>query len=86
MIVLIFGLLGFGMIIGWLAQLALGMGSKPNSQSLIAGVAGSFVGGLFASIVHGDGLELRPSGFIGSFLGALVVLGIWRASARRSAH
>lgn len=83
---LILAILAFGMLVGWLAQLVLGMGSTPNAQSLIAGIAGSFVGGLLASLVAGDGLELQPSGLIGSFVGAIVVLVIWRAVARKPAH
>ena len=81
---LILAILGFGFLVGWLAQLALGMGSKPNGQSLIAGLVGSFVGGLLASLIAGDGLELRPSGLIGSFVGAVIVLLIWRATSSRS--
>ena len=50
---LILGILAFGMISGWLAQLVLGMGTRPNAQSLIAGIAGSFVGGLLASLIAG---------------------------------
>ena len=82
---LILAILGFGFLVGWLAQLVLGMGSKPNGQSLIAGLVGSFVGGLLASLIAGDGLDLRPSGLIGSFVGAVVVLLIWRAVDSRSA-
>jgi uncharacterized membrane protein YeaQ/YmgE (transglycosylase-associated protein family) len=83
---LLLAIIVFGMIIGWLAQLVLGMGTRPNAQSLIAGLVGSFVGGLLISLIAGDGLNLRPSGVIGSFLGAIVVLLIWRAAtARRTA-
>jgi uncharacterized membrane protein YeaQ/YmgE (transglycosylase-associated protein family) len=83
--VLILGLLVFGLFMGWLAQLVLGMGSQPNGQALIAGLTGSFVGGLLISLLSGDGLELRASGFIGSFVGAVIVLAIWREVSRRSA-
>ena len=76
---LILAIIGFGMLIGWLAQVALGMGTKPNGQSLIAGLAGSFVGGLLGSLIAGDGLNLRASGLIGSFVGAVIVLAVWRA-------
>ena len=79
---LILGLLVFGLAVGWIGQLVLGMGTRPNAQSLIAGVAGSFVGGLGASLISGDGLALRPSGLIGSVIGAIVVLLIWRAVSR----
>lgn len=81
---LILALLVFGLFVGWLAQLALGMGSKPDGQALVAGLAGSFVGGLLASLVAGDGLELQPSGLVGSFVGAVVVLLVWRAVDSRS--
>jgi uncharacterized membrane protein YeaQ/YmgE (transglycosylase-associated protein family) len=80
---LILALLGFGMLIGWLAQLVLGMGTRPNAQSLIAGLVGSFVGGLIASLLAGDGLSIRPSGLIGSFVGAIIVLLVWRAVENR---
>ena len=83
---LILAILAFGMLVGWLAQLVLGMGSRPNAQSLIAGLAGSFVGGLAASLIAGDGLRLRPSGLIGSFLGAIVVLLIWRGVASKASN
>lgn len=82
---LILAILAFGMFVGWLAQLLLGMGTRPNAQSLIAGIGGSFVGGLLASLIAGDGLNLRPSGLIGSFVGAVIVLLIWRAVDSRSA-
>lgn len=71
------------MLIGWLAQLVLGMGTRPNAQSLIAGLVGSFVGGLIASLLAGDGLSIRPSGLIGSFVGAIIVLLVWRAVENR---
>lgn len=32
---LILAILAFGMLVGWLAQLVLGMGTRPNAQSLI---------------------------------------------------
>jgi uncharacterized membrane protein YeaQ/YmgE (transglycosylase-associated protein family) len=84
-VVLILAIIVFGMLIGWLAQLALGMGTKPNAQSLVAGLVGSFVGGLAVSLIAGDGLSLRPSGLIGSFLGAIVVLLVWGRLAQRRA-
>ena len=75
--------LALGMLVGWLAQLLLGMGTRPNAQSLIAGVGGSFVGGLLASLIAGDGVALRPSGLIGSFVGAVIILLVWGAVSRR---
>lgn len=70
------------MLVGWLGQLVLGMGTRPDAQSLIAGLAGSFVGGTLLSLIAGEGFRLRPSGLIGSFLGAVIVLAVWRAIDR----
>ncbi|MBS1837407.1 MAG: GlsB/YeaQ/YmgE family stress response membrane protein [Actinobacteria bacterium] len=81
---LILGIIVFGMLVGWLGQVVLGMGTRPNAQSLIAGLVGSFVGGTLGSLISGEGLEPRPSGLIGSFVGAVIVLLIWRAIDSRT--
>ena len=82
---LILAIIVFGLAIGWVAQLILGMGSKPSGITLFAGLAGSFVGGLLISLVSGDGLALKPTGIIGSLIGAIVVLAIWGAVQKRTA-
>jgi len=80
---LILGLIVFGMAIGWIAQLILGRGGRGRQnnwgEALVAGLLGSFVGGLLVSLISGDGLELRPSGIIGSIAGAVIVLLVWGA-------
>jgi uncharacterized membrane protein YeaQ/YmgE (transglycosylase-associated protein family) len=83
---LILAIIVFGLAIGWVAQLILGMGSKPSGITLFAGLAGSFVGGLVISLISGDGLNLRASGILGSLLGAIIVLAIWGAVQRRTAN
>ncbi len=84
---LILGILLFGLVVGAAAQWVLGRGRSGVDwgQALIAGLAGSLVGGLIASLLAGDGLALKPSGLIGSFVGALIVTLIWNrlAPARR---
>ena len=80
---LILAIIVFGMAIGWLAQFVLGQGGRPNGQSLVAGLVGSFVGGLLVSLISGDGIALKPSGLIGTFIGAIVVILIWNAIAKR---
>jgi uncharacterized membrane protein YeaQ/YmgE (transglycosylase-associated protein family) len=45
---------------------------------LIAGLVGSFVGGLLLNLIFGDGFKIAPSGIIGSVLGAVIVLVVWR--------
>lgn len=78
---LILGLIVFGMVIGGLASLLVGGGNFRTinwGQALLAGLLGSFVGGLLVSLLTGNGLELRPAGLIGSFVGAVLVLLVWR--------
>lgn len=85
---LIIGLILFGMLVGALAQLVLGRQGKGIdwTMAIVAGLVGSFVGGLLASLVAGDGLAFRPSGVVGSIVGAIVVTVIWRwARSRQSA-
>jgi uncharacterized membrane protein YeaQ/YmgE (transglycosylase-associated protein family) len=72
---LLLAILVFGLFIGWLAQVILGRGMRDVNWPLAlgAGIGGSFVGGMLASLLTGDGLDLRPSGIIGSLVGALIV-------------
>ena len=84
---LILGLIVFGMAIGWIAQLILGRTGRGNrnwAEALVAGLVGSFVGGLLVSLISGDGLNLRPSGIIGSIVGAVIVLAVWGAVRARA--
>ena len=76
---LILAIIVLGMAAGALAQLLMGRyGPRIDWQmALIAGLIGSFVGGLLFSLLAGDGLSLRPSGLIGSTIGALVVTAAW---------
>ena len=83
---LILAIILFGLVIGWVAQVILGGRGRPDGESLVAGLVGSFVGGLLISLIAGDGLSLRPSGIIGSIVGAVIVLLVWRAvRSRRTA-
>ena len=73
-------ILVWGMFAGWIAHLLLARNQPINwAALLIIGLAGSFVGGLLISLVSGDGLALRPSGILGSILGAVILLAAWRA-------
>jgi uncharacterized membrane protein YeaQ/YmgE (transglycosylase-associated protein family) len=84
---LIIALILFGMIAGAAAQLLLGRprGRIDWSLAFATGLAGSFVGGLLASLIAGDGLDLQPSGLIGSIVGAVIVTAGWLAYQRRGA-
>jgi uncharacterized membrane protein YeaQ/YmgE (transglycosylase-associated protein family) len=76
---LILAIILFGMIAGGLAQMVLGRSMRDVNWTIaiVTGLIGSFVGGLLASLLAGDGLELRPSGLIGSFVGALLLTLAW---------
>jgi uncharacterized membrane protein YeaQ/YmgE (transglycosylase-associated protein family) len=76
---LILALLAIALASGWIAQLIVGHshGRTDWTQALVAGFIGSFVGGLLASLIAGDGLEFRPSGLIGSIVGAVIVTAVW---------
>jgi len=76
---LIIAIIVFGILAGGLAQLILGrsMDTVNWPEALACGLGGSLVGGLVASLLSGDGLELRPSGLIGSVLGALLLTALW---------
>ena len=84
---LILGILLFGMVVGGFAQWLLGRhGPRTDwGMALIAGIGGSFVGGMLISLIAGDGLKLRPSGLIGSIVGALVVTAIWQSVGAKKA-
>ncbi len=75
-----------GLVAGFIAR-ALVPGPDPMGWvgTMVLGVVGSFVGGTIAALLFGGTLELSASGLIGSILGAIVVLLIWRAMAGRPA-
>ena len=71
---LILGIILFGVIAGWVARTLLGRSDLSWGRTILFGLIGSFVGGLLFSLLAGDGLALRPSGLIGSILGAIIVI------------
>ena len=78
---LIFAILGFGIIVGFIAGWITG--TEDWGKRILYGLLGSFVGGLLASLIAGDGLNLGPSGLIGSIVGAIVLMLIDRAVSSR---
>jgi uncharacterized membrane protein YeaQ/YmgE (transglycosylase-associated protein family) len=73
-----------GLIAGFIAR-ALVPGPDPMGWlgTMILGIVGSFVGGTLAALVFGGTLDLSPTGIIGSIIGAIIVLLIWRAMGGR---
>ena len=82
---LLLAILGLGLSAGAVAQLVLGTGVYDINwaEAIVAGLVGSFVGGLLASLIAGDGIQLRPSGIIGSIIGAIVVSAVYAWYRRR---
>jgi uncharacterized membrane protein YeaQ/YmgE (transglycosylase-associated protein family) len=86
----IIGLLIVGLIAGFLAR-ALVPGDDPMSvgETLLLGIVGSFVGGFLGWALFGKDLDqgaLQASGIIGSIVGAVIALLIWRAVRGRTTH
>jgi uncharacterized membrane protein YeaQ/YmgE (transglycosylase-associated protein family) len=85
--VLLLAIVGLGLFAGAVAQLLLGTSIyKINwAEALVAGLVGSFIGGLLISLLAGDGIRLRASGIVGSIIGAIVVSAVYAWYRRRSA-
>ncbi|MDP8976621.1 MAG: GlsB/YeaQ/YmgE family stress response membrane protein [Actinomycetota bacterium] len=90
MIWLIIVLTVFGLIAGALARLLV-PGPDPIGigGTIVLGVVGSFVGGFLGYLLLGKDLNegaLQPSGLIGSVIGAVIALLIYRAAVRGRAR
>jgi uncharacterized membrane protein YeaQ/YmgE (transglycosylase-associated protein family) len=83
---LIIAIILLGMLAGAAAQLIFPSGKRGIdwTVAIVVGLIGSFVGGLLASLLAGDGFELRPAGLIGSIVGAVVVTGVYRLVTGRN--
>jgi uncharacterized membrane protein YeaQ/YmgE (transglycosylase-associated protein family) len=73
-----------GLIAGFIAR-ALVPGPDPMGWlgTMILGIVGSFVGGTLAALIFGGTLALSAAGLVGSVIGAIIVLLIWRAMGGR---
>ena len=61
-----------------LGNLVVGRGrGYTQLELLIAGLVGSVVGGTLFSLLLGEGFDLRLGGFIGSTVGAIIVLALY---------
>ena len=87
----IIGLLILGLVAGAIAK-ALMPGNDPGGiiMTMVLGVVGAFVGAFLASAVLDTGSPLDGLGDLSTWLaaivGSLIVLGIYRAVAGRSAR
>ena len=54
-------------------------------STIVLGIIGSFVGGFLASLIFGGTATITPAGLVGSVIGAIIVLLVWRQiGGRRS--
>jgi uncharacterized membrane protein YeaQ/YmgE (transglycosylase-associated protein family) len=85
----IFAFLIVGFVAGLIARaLVSGPGPEGLIRTTLLGVVGSFVGGFLGNLISGrdlDDIALRPAGLLGSILGAILVLLVYRHAARRRA-
>ncbi len=83
---LILSIILWGLLIGALGQLLLGKakGGVNWTLAFVAGIGGSFLGGLLGSLWANEGFALRPSGIIGSLIGAIIITLIWTGVSRRN--
>ncbi len=83
-------LIVLGLIAGFIAR-ALVPGPDPMGVggTILLGVVGSFIGGFLGYVLFGKDVNegaLQPSGIIGSILGAIVALLVYRAVSRRGSR
>jgi uncharacterized membrane protein YeaQ/YmgE (transglycosylase-associated protein family) len=81
----IIGWIVLGLVAGAIARLLI-PGRQPMGllATMALGIVGSFVGGFLASLIFRGGNDLTaPAGWIGSIVGAVIVLAIWVALAGR---
>lgn len=80
-------LLVIGVVAGYVGRLLVrGTGDMGFGATLLAGIAGSFVGGVLGYLLFGwdeDEGWVQPGGIFGSILGAVLVILAWRAWTHR---
>ena len=53
--------------------------------TIVLGIIGSFVGGFLANLIFGGTVAISPAGIVGSIIGAIIVLLVWRQVGGRRA-
>jgi uncharacterized membrane protein YeaQ/YmgE (transglycosylase-associated protein family) len=74
-----------GLVAGFVAR-ALVPGPDPMGWlgTMVLGIVGSLVGGTLAALLIGGTLALSAAGIIGSIIGAIIVLLVWRQVGGRA--
>jgi len=82
----ILGLILIGLVAGAVARLLVpGRDPMGIGGTILLGIVGSFIGGFLwnALFVSGDQDGFGPAGLLGSIIGAVIALLVWRAVERR---
>lgn len=82
----ILGLIVIGLVAGFIARAVVpGRQHMSVTATIVLGIVGSFVGGLLGRLLfhHGGGF-VQPSSWIGSIIGAVIVLLIYLSVKGRS--
>jgi uncharacterized membrane protein YeaQ/YmgE (transglycosylase-associated protein family) len=87
MLMFILTLIVIGAIAGFVARLLV-PGRDPMGlvATIVLGIVGSFIGGFLGYLIMGKDIQegaLQPSGILGSIIGAVVALLIYRAATSR---
>jgi len=85
LIVGLFAYVILGLIVGLIARAVVPTGRSYGCLgTILLGIIGSVVGGTSASVLAGDGLDVRGSGWVGSIVGAVGVLVLIRWNDSRT--
>jgi uncharacterized membrane protein YeaQ/YmgE (transglycosylase-associated protein family) len=87
MLGLVVTLLIVGLVAGAIARLLVpGQQHMSVAMTIVLGIIGSFVGGFLGYLLFGKDSDqgwVQPAGFIGSVIGAVLVLLIWTQVGQR---
>ena len=87
MLGLVISIIVIGLVAGALARLVVpGRQDISILMTIVLGVVGSFVGGFLGYLIfHKDAQDgfLQPSGIVGAFIGAVIVLLLWIQIGKR---
>ena len=90
MLLTIIGMIIIGAIAGFLARAIVpGRDSMGIGATIVLGIVGSFIGGFLGYVIFGEDFDeggLQAAGILGSIIGAVIALLIYRALGGTDKH